>query len=1067
MNVGRVGRFVLASVFLLAATAQAKAADPPPGAPAASSEAARRQFDDAVALHKGGAYDLAVDEWEKFLKAFPDDPLAAQAQFFAGVCYLSVKDKQYDKAREAFQQVVNKFPKFEQLEKAYFNLGLSEYKLAQAGNRDMHAKAAEAFGQLIAKYPQAAEVPEALFYRGESLYAIGKKETAVAAWTDLVAHHADSPTRPSALYDLGIAQEDLGRHADASATFAQFLKDFPQHELAGEVTVRKADTLLAAGQLADAEHEFAAAAAKPGFTLADYATFREAAALAAEKKYAEAAAAYASVPQKFPKSSYIPQATLAAGNCFYLAGNQPEARKWLGKVLDAGGAEAVDSAHWIARSWLSDKNPAEALAVADKLLPASKGTARQVDLLLDKADALYDLPGRRGESAAVYARVAKDFPSDPQAAQSLYLAAFAALSAADYPAAWNHSQDFLKAFPKHKLEPDVRFVAAESQLLAGQQAVADGLYGDLLHDFPKNPDAQQWLVRRALAKYLEKQYDQVVAALKPELPKIQSPQRLAEAESLLGSSYLELKQYGEAAEALRNALAGGSPSVAADDTLLSLAAAQQGLHDGAGATGTLRRLVAEHPTSKLLDRAHLRLGDLAYASGDNGAAATEYQWVLDHAGGGSLAPAAQVGLGWAQLNKGDFAAAEKTFSTVLKEHGDHTLAPRARYGRAAARQQLKDFAGAADDAQAFLKSDPKPPQRSDALYVLGLAQEGLKQNAEAAKTFGDLLAGDPQYAAADKVLYELAWSRKGAGDDGGAIEAFTKLAHEHGDSALAAESWFNVGEAAYQKKDYKAAADAYASAVSKAPQGELAERALHKLGWADFLIHEYSAAHDAFAKQLQAYPNGSLAGDAQFMAAECLFKQEKYDLALAGFQKALAESATHKPSSAEFTALSLLHAAQSADQLKKWKDALPLLEKLAKDFPDSPHRQEAAYEQGWAEQNLDHLGAALGVYSAITQKDESVLSARARFMMGEIHFEQGQHKEAISDFFKVAYGYGDDKSPEPYHVWQASALFESARCFEVLKSTGQARKMYNELLSRYPKSEKAELARKRLTALGS
>ena len=67
-----------------------------------SSDAARRQFDGAVALHKGGVYDLAVDEWEKFLKKFPDDPLTAQAQFFAGVCYLSLKDKQYDKAREAF-----------------------------------------------------------------------------------------------------------------------------------------------------------------------------------------------------------------------------------------------------------------------------------------------------------------------------------------------------------------------------------------------------------------------------------------------------------------------------------------------------------------------------------------------------------------------------------------------------------------------------------------------------------------------------------------------------------------------------------------------------------------------------------------------------------------------------------------------------------------------------------------------------------------------------------------------------------------------------------------------------
>ena len=78
MIVGRMGRFVLATSILLASGALASAADPQPAAPTtASSEAARRQFDDAVALHKGGAYDLAVDEWEKFLKNYPNDPLAA------------------------------------------------------------------------------------------------------------------------------------------------------------------------------------------------------------------------------------------------------------------------------------------------------------------------------------------------------------------------------------------------------------------------------------------------------------------------------------------------------------------------------------------------------------------------------------------------------------------------------------------------------------------------------------------------------------------------------------------------------------------------------------------------------------------------------------------------------------------------------------------------------------------------------------------------------------------------------------------------------------------------------
>ncbi len=308
----------------------ARGADVPAAAPVSSPEA-RRLFDGAVALHKAGTFDLAVDEWEKFVKQFPDDPLAAQAQFFAGVCYLSIKDKQYDKAREAFAKVVDKHPKFDQLDKAYFNLGLADYNLAQAGRAELNGPAAEAFGQLVAKFPASPQVAEALLYRGEALYALGKKEDAIKSWRELADKFAGNPARARGLYNLGIAQQELGQQADAAATFEKFLKDFPDDALAAEVSVRKPDAWLETGRFADAEKEFAQLAAKPNFALADYATLRQAAALAGEKKYAEAAAVYASLPTKFAKSSYVGAATAAAGNCYYLAGDQAQARRLVWK----------------------------------------------------------------------------------------------------------------------------------------------------------------------------------------------------------------------------------------------------------------------------------------------------------------------------------------------------------------------------------------------------------------------------------------------------------------------------------------------------------------------------------------------------------------------------------------------------------------------------------------------------------------------------------------------------------------------------------------------------------------
>ncbi len=79
-------------------------------------------------------------------------------------------------------------------------------------------------------------------------------------------------------------------------------------------------------------------------------------------------------------------------------------------------------------------------------------------------------------------------------------------------------------------------------------------------------------------------------------------------------------------------------------------------------------------------------------------------------------------------------------------------------------------------------------------------------------------------------------------------------------------------------------------------------------------------------------------------------------------------------------------------------------------------------------------------------------------MIGEIQFGKGQHNEAVRSFFKVAYGYNHPK-------WQADATYEAGRCFEVLGQKTQAVKMYQELLEKFPQSDRASLARQRVAEL--
>ena len=79
-------------------------------------------------------------------------------------------------------------------------------------------------------------------------------------------------------------------------------------------------------------------------------------------------------------------------------------------------------------------------------------------------------------------------------------------------------------------------------------------------------------------------------------------------------------------------------------------------------------------------------------------------------------------------------------------------------------------------------------------------------------------------------------------------------------------------------------------------------------------------------------------------------------------------------------------------------------------------------------------------------------------MIGEIQFQQKNHKEAVASFFKVSYGYA-------YPQWQADATYEAGRCFEVLNKKEQAIKQYRELIEKFPASDKAAIAKERIKAM--
>ena len=1054
-------RFLAWRLWLCVALATPAALTTP--AVAQETDAGTRQYAAAVALHNRQLYDLAADEWLKFVKSYPKHPKIARGRHYLGICYYQTG--KLDEAQTTFSNVIKTYPKFELLETAYLYLGVSQFTAAQEGKTQAYPLAAATFATLATKFPKGKYAAQALYYQGECLYAQDKKAEAVGMYERLASRFPNDALVPDALYGLGVAQQELEKPEAAGEAYSRFLKKFAKHALANEVGMRYGETLLARKQYSAAEKQLATAAALKDFAYAGHATMAYASCLSARGKYAEAASVYASVPAKFPKSPSAAQARLEGGKCAYLAAQYPAARKSLASVLAAAGDLGAEASHWTARCFLKEQQPALALQVADKAIAAYATGGFHAALLKDRADALYDLPNRRKESVAAYAALAAKYPQLPTAQDALYMAGFAALNVGDYQTALSHAEAFLKAHAKSRLSADVTYVAAESRLQLKQYDQASALYRRLLAENPQHAAADDWKLRLGVSLHVQEKYAETVAALKPFLASLRQPQAKAEAYYLSGSSQSQLKNYRDAIRELEASVKASDGWRQADETLIVLGHAYQGSGDSASAKARLQTLIGKYPKSAILDRAHFQLGEYAYEAKEYKTAAAHYQRVLDGWPKSTLVPAVLSGLGWAQLSVGDASAADATFTGLIDQHAKSDQAARARYPRGRARLQQKQFATAAEDIRAYLAGKPSDADRSDARYVLGLALAGLDKPSEAAAEFQAILKDDPKYAAGDRVQYELAWALKSQGKETEAAAAFGKLASAYPASSLAADGLYRVGEAQYDDEKFDDAAASYlaahtkvreladAGALNAAQARELGEKAIHKLGWACYRRELFDKAVTNFNYQLKNYKNGKLQADARFMLSESLFKQENWKDALAAYDQ------LQNPSTPEFAALADLHAAQAANQLEQFKPAMDRLKGFAEKHPGSEVLPEAMFEQGWSLQNLGKPDEAIALYEQVTGKTGREVAAKARFMIGEIHFEKKDHREAIRHFFKVAFSYG-------YPAWQANAHFESARCFEVLKKTDQAIKSYNEVVTKHPDSDKAPEARRRLKALG-
>lgn len=952
-------------------------------------------------------------------------------------------------------------------------LSLSEDQTDQKNSEIYLTTATRTLGKIVNSFPDFELADQALYFRGQSFFKLNRLNEAIAA-LEKVAQNNDATFRKDALFDMAIAYQRQREISLAEAAYDDYLAlTQSEDETGGTADVRDQSRLrtakgkLGLASIADAQGSadqatsiyqnvieiLAPIADDNQSTLRDQAIFNQALAASGLGDSVAAADRFETVVA-MPNSSLGEQAAVLAGREWLDLGRYDRAIELLRPITETDSRFGVEAAIFLSTALRLTDQPEAAMQIAQAWTEAASDGPLMVPLLMEQADAMYLIPGRKKNAATLYQKIATDYPKSPATGDALYKSAAVNWETFETQQAVELATRFIRNYPLHPSIPGARSILADADIAQERFAQGESIYRELMRDFPNSPDAGRWALRIGWSMFLQQRFEEARDYLKGQIDTIAQPQRQSEAFHWIGESEFELKNYLNAIGALNQSLESTPPWDRLDATLFVRLQSELALNRFDDAQVSQELLETDFPDSKLTAEATLRTGEAYLDQQKFDQAIVQYKKLIEQYPESELIPSALYGLGWGQLRDNQFAVAEATFDQLIEAFPTTNLSQQARVGRSIAQRRMGKTDAAIEDLIAFIKTAPDGERKNNSLLELGLAYSESEQWTDAKAIFSQLLAVEPKTSLADKAHYELAWVLKRLDQPQRSLAQFQQLVDQYPDSDLAPEAFFEVGSDAYRQESFDIAVQMFERGIEKLSRlqslrlpsppvansdlSDLQQKTLYQLAWSRYQQKNFASAARDFKRLIDDFPNSPLTADATFMLGQSYFQGDDFENALKAYQMAktkLQNAASEKNPQQN---LLMLHGSQSANQIGEFQTAIELATPLTS-TPVSPRDGEnpigqapaAVKHSAWLEIGKARLalGQADGAIDAWQRAavDLGKTGAQARVMKADLLLQQDQFEAAINEYKLVFYGYGGTKSTDEIRALQAYAIYETGR----------------------------------------
>ena len=1060
------------------------------GVHTAWAEPADDQYAVAAGHYAQSRWELAVEEFDRFLKDHGGHDRQAQAHFYLAEALMQVE--RYDEARPHYRALVEHDPKHRYAAQAHFRSAEACYLARHA---DDARRELMAFVELC---PDDKLAGNAFWYLGTLALDSHDDATAERWFRRGLERFSEGRIGDELRIGLSRALEQLGNQAEATKTLLELTVQ-PDHPQADEARVLLARLQYRAEKPADAlatlepldRPEVAESFKHQAQLLRGCCQFRldhpddarqtlsplfESEHVGIEARYwfgvtqqaseqwSEAAETFRAAAERAPYHVLAPALHYYAGDALLLAGNPTGADEQFEIVLDRwaksdwadeAAAGRVRAAHargdhaaveqlgaQFVENWPTSDHRSDVDAWRARSLLAQGRAAEAVALLeptcADQTAASPVAAVEAAEPVVPSEPTASTDPATPVATTSTAAPAEPTATTPAVPSTTNTAEKRPAAAPRvanrllyaAALERAGRFadaLAVADELLEASTAMST----DAKHD-AESDDTSKALRGEALATRA-----QALAGL----------QRWDEAIAAFGQ-YIE--QFPE------------GPRVSFCRGERAVALARNARFDDARQEydAFIKAVGADRPAENSVSE---RLASLTSGTANDAWSSTLYARLADKENPPDVAARGLWGQARNAYRASRWQEAAQLLAEFLSRFENHANAADALLLRGTALEKVDDHTGAAQAFRELAERFPNSDQASNGLLAAARLLNRKQQKEEAATFYKRLVDEHLDEEHADVALFELSWVLRDLGQAEEADARLATLRERFPASPYADDATYRLAERAYRAGDFARAEELTTVLLAERTADGIAGPLTPKLApYAWYLAGQVAAAQERWpqvaermARVQSLKPSGGLALLADYWEAEALYRQNKFAEAAAR----LAELAPRIEGRREsWAAVAALRRAQANAQLKNWDAAESLARRIAVDFPQFNQQYEVDYLLGRSLASRGLFQQAREAYRRVIDspaagKTETV--AMAQWMTGETYFHQQDYRPAIREYLRGETLYA-------YPEWQAASLLQAGKCHEALEQWDEAIKLYEQLGKQYSATTHTTEAAERL-----